>query len=196
MATDTIAYVWLIERGQPEGSPRTKWWGVTDPRSEGHGWVDSAWDADRFATREEADAIIARFDRVGHPFPARAVEHGFSPGRGGDEGLDAERLAQAYHKSICPRSAVAYHSCSHRDAHRKSMGYVARAYAALAKTAGPRDEGLLERIEALPTREANGIWFGGYGGGEPFPGRNRDEWVEVVEKAAVRAALAKADADR
>ena len=68
---------WLIERGQPEGQSPTVWWGVTDSRTGAYGWVDSAWAADQFATREEAQAVIDRFDLPNHPFHARAVEHGF-----------------------------------------------------------------------------------------------------------------------
>ena len=64
---------WLIERGQPEGLDRPKWWGITDLRTGAHGWVDSAFAADQFATRDEAEAIIARFDLPNHPFNARAV---------------------------------------------------------------------------------------------------------------------------
>jgi hypothetical protein len=69
--------VWLIERGQPEGLDHPEWWGVTDSRTGAYGWVDTVWPADQFATRAEAEAVIARFDLPNHPFAARAVEHGF-----------------------------------------------------------------------------------------------------------------------
>lgn len=94
---------WLIERGQPEGVDPPQWWGVTDSRTGAYGWVDSAFAADQFATRGEAEAVIARFDLPNHPFRARAVQHGFTRFyaaatpeadlRGA--GLDVERLARA-----------------------------------------------------------------------------------------------------
>ena len=76
---DDNRYVWLIERGQPEGLDHPEWWGVTDSRTGAYGWVDTVWPADQFATRAEAEAVIARFDLPNHPFPARPVEHGFIP---------------------------------------------------------------------------------------------------------------------
>lgn len=74
---------WLIERGQPEGHVPPVWRlpdvdGDTSARS--GDWTTNAWDAQRFASRAEAEAFIEAHspipgnrDRIG-----RAVEHGFA----------------------------------------------------------------------------------------------------------------------
>jgi hypothetical protein len=70
---------WLIERGQPEGLDWPQWWsGGPSGLSVGYTWGRDAFAAEHYPTKDAAEAEIARLNsRPGHPFNARAVEHGF-----------------------------------------------------------------------------------------------------------------------
>ena len=64
---DLFEFAWLIERGQPEGLTRAEWWSVTDPRTGAFGWMQDALRATRFSSKEEAEAVIARYNLPNHP---------------------------------------------------------------------------------------------------------------------------------
>ena len=121
--------VWLIERGQPEGLTRAQWWGVTDSRTGAYGWVDSAFAADQFDSEADARAVIAGFDRPGHPFHARAVQHGFIEAEAAAGPRDA--LREALKELAEVESGVL------RDAFAMRPDLQRRLRAALAATPAP-----------------------------------------------------------
>ena len=76
-----MAFAWLIERGQAQQQAPTVWWSDNTAIGWG-GWTTDAWKARRYATKADADEVIAeRFGpspRHGLPASAVAVEHGFT----------------------------------------------------------------------------------------------------------------------
>jgi len=68
---------WLIEGTTPDGLPI--WWTAQVMQ-----WSFDAFKGVRFARKEDAERIIASWDKSLWPFDARATEHGFAAmeGRG------------------------------------------------------------------------------------------------------------------
>jgi hypothetical protein len=81
VASSESFFAWLIERGQSVHHVPTVW-RIAGPHDEvglrdGEQWTQDAWEATRYATQAEADAVIERLLTNPKGPTARAVEHGF-----------------------------------------------------------------------------------------------------------------------